>query len=279
MRDDDLKREIDWLADGIPPPPRDVREVVRGGTAMRRRRRAVAGVFTVAALAGTAGMVSTVAGPERSSGRLSPAGPAVITKAPEAPRVATFAVRAVARAGLLDPTGTFNDYDRVERIGGAAWDVSFATSICRSDASCDPHPEGNVNLRVEIERGNLVVTGVGGPLSPDARERLLSYAEQPTPEGFGLEFPTVEIESIPDEGLSVVASPLWRGTLGAPAGVVECRVELYDENGDVVYEGPTREQPVPESESMRAGAQHIFGVQPDAVQGDPASADVVCETT
>ena len=286
MYEDDLKREIEVLSRRVQPVPPDLVEVQRNGRRRMWTRRAGVGLLGCALVTATAVGISNapyfareVGGSLRPDGYVAPAaGAAFGQPASMNPRVATFGVRAVAQAGLLDPTGDFNDYERVQPVsGGAAWLVSFDTSTCDASTNCEPNPDGDVELRVEIDRGEMFVSEVTGPMDDESRERVLSYREEPTPENVGLEFPVVRIEGTPDEGISVVTSPLWRGRLSDADGPVDCHVEVYDENGETIYTGPTTEQPKPSSESMRAGTQHIFGVPAEKVTGEPASAAVLCE--
>lgn len=106
-------------------------------------------------------------------------------------RVATFAVRAVAQAGLLNPLGDLHDYQGVESAQ-SGWVVNFDAFVCDA-TTCDSNPGGNSQLTVELQGDTLVVAEASGPFGEDTRQKLLSYREQVTSEEVGLQFPFLSV--------------------------------------------------------------------------------------
>lgn len=83
-------------------------------------------------------------------------------------RVATFAVRALAHAGLTDPLGHFNDYKILHDTSPARWEAYFETYTCAPDV-CDRHPEGNSSVFVVADGSRLRVEKIEGPVSEQQR--------------------------------------------------------------------------------------------------------------
>jgi hypothetical protein len=273
---DDNRTTILSLAERVDVPPSDAREAIRRGRRRRVRGRIGSGiVLTALAASGFVG-VGTVLDGSDSAGTSGGAVPAAGSGV-ENSRVATFAVRALAQAGLANPVGDFNDYRSAERADDG-WVVSLETVRC-DPSTCTDHPDGDGSLEVRLDRGALQIVSVTGPYTDEQREELLAYREEPNEERFGLLFVSPKLVEGADEGISVITSPLWTGPLGAAeSSAVECRVELYDESGALVYSGDWRPQPAPNEEEMRSGSITIFGVPREQVEGDPASAEVPCQT-
>lgn len=274
---DDNRNRILALAERVEVPPSDVRAVMERGRRRRFRERAAMGaVLTVIAAAGFVG-ASRALDDRPNPGPAAASGMAVQNEV-ENSRVATFAVRALVQAGLADPTGDFNDYQSAQRVEGG-WLVTLETLQC-DPSSCSDHPDGHGSLEVALDRGTLQIVEANGPYTDAQRQELLSYREEPNDERFGLQFVSAKVVESPDEGVSVIASPLWRGPLdGSAPADVECRVELYDAAGSVVYQGEWRPQPPPPVEALRSGSISIFGIPPEEIEGAPERAAIPCRTT
>ncbi|MGI8621352.1 MAG: hypothetical protein ACR2LD_06085 [Actinomycetota bacterium] len=269
-----MKRQFERAADRVEAPPTDYESVFRGGRSRLWRARASAVLLSGALAAAGFSLLSLPEdAADESSERVQSA--AQETATVPAPRVATFAVRAVAQAGVLNPAGDFSDYKSVESIQNG-WVANFDAFICGT-ATCDPNPGGNSQLTIEVRGDTLVVTEASGPIGDDALQSLLSYREQVTSEEVGLQFPFLRIGGSPDEGTSILASPLWTGPIPASGVQMECHLSVKDNDGVVVFER-TLVEPLPQREEMRAGTKFILGIPGDLAQ-EASNAELVCDTT
>ena len=273
---DELKRVFESVTDSIEVPTPDVAGVVKAG---RRRIRlnglvlvllvlglGLGGSYLIGSLPGPGSAESTrVSGGIETSNQnstqegISSITPAEVTDS----RVASFAVRALAHAGLLDPLGHFNDYQGVEKsVDG--WSVTFDTYLCKP-STCSSHPEGdNTRMTVELRDGALHASDLLGPGGADARSKLQQYSEQPGDEQVAVEFPFLNVAGpleAPDEGISVYTSPLWTGSIPTEKGSgVECRIEVLNQDGSVVFERSLGVEELPSHEADRSGSIKIVGI-------------------
>lgn len=195
-------------------------------------------------------------------------------------RVATFATRAAAAGGLIDPTGGFADYQRVVGPEAGTWQVFFTTSECLvtpTSEGCEPGDD--LIVEVELRRDRLGVREVRGPVTAEERGRVLAYEEPATPESPRFVFTDVVIADGVDEGLQLRTTAVWTGPIPAsPALTFACHVELLSEDGVILYRGPEIELSPPPSEDQRSGAIYSFGtpvIDADAAQRAERG-EVVC---
>ncbi|MBA3423795.1 MAG: hypothetical protein H0W55_13405 [Actinobacteria bacterium] len=274
---DDLRRLFNRASIDFDTPAPDYRDVLQGGRRRLWTRRLGAVTFLVALLVGGGTLVTGLPWTNESTSGDStqPAAQTTTQYVPDT-RVASFAVRAIADAGLLDPKGTFNDYKGVEEATGG-WQVNFDAFVCGS-ATCEPNSDGDTQLSVQVENGVLSIYDATGPLPDDATQRLLDFKEEPTPEGVDLQFPFLRISDSLDEGVSVIASPVWTGPIPARAALqVDCRLNILNEGGAVVFDR-LLDEPLPQTEEQRAGTKYVWGL-PESLRDEAAQASVVCQTT
>lgn len=273
---DELKRVFESVADSIEVPTPDVAGVVKAG----RRRIQLNGLVLVLLVLGLglggSYLIGSLPGPGTTESTRVPGGvetsnqnsmrdgtsSIMPAEVPDS-RVASFAVRALAHAGLLDPLGHFNDYQAVERSVDR-WSVTFDTYLCKP-STCTSHPEGdNTRLTVELRDGALHASDLSGPAGTDARDKLQQYSEQPGGEQVTIEFPFISVAGpleAPDEGISVYTSPLWTGSISTEKGSeVECRVEVLNQDGSVVFERSLGVEEFPSQETERSGSIKIVGI-------------------
>lgn len=189
-------------------------------------------------------------------------------------RIASFSVRAVAHAGLIDPFGTFYDY-MVATAAGERWQVFFDPFACirtLEKETCNRlAPARSAVLTVVLEDGELRVADASGPMNNGQRASLMSYREAlgENVEVSQLEYVSVELAAAVEgtigsdsKNLSIKASGLWTGPISG-AGVASCTFFARDAEGEVVYETELPKRYAPTTEEARAG--EIIGT---AMPGD-----------
>lgn len=271
-----IRDNMKSLVSSFDVPASDLAAVRRRG----RRRLAARMVTTVAAISMGGAVVTGAIIASLDSGTIqsetqvgSATGGSIASPVPNS-RVATFAVRNMAQAGLLNPVGRFTDYQSVDD-GDGNWVASFKFSTCDDTTTCTG--EQSARLTVVVDNGKLRATEANGPFTEEERERLLAYRESPDDEDIRLEFPFVHFRQSPDEQTTVIASPLWTGPIPSGAATrVECDLKVFDDNGNVIFER-TLDEPLPNSEEMRAGTIHLFGI-PSEVRDNAADVKVNCRT-
>lgn len=198
-------------------------------------------------------------------------------------QAATFGIRAIADAGLLDPLGQYYGYDGIVRHEDR-WVMSFRSSTCYRNEdveTCDPntgtrqeiHDDAWLELAIEDER--FVVTEAFGRFTDEQEDRLRAYTEPATIEQTHLEFPTVRLDrSTREEGWEIRAADLWAGPLPAPGVWSVCTPEIYDSGGAVLWTGRSIAFHTRKGEYFRANGLLYTGAM--EVEGEPARADLVC---
>lgn len=254
-----------------------------GSTTMRSAAGAAALVFAMVAVLGLAltvvlGLVPDIS-PATAAGPYPQEAQSEETNVTD-DRIASFAVRAVAEAALIDPLGRFYDYLSTSRSGNE-WFVDFDVASCyrtRQVETCNPG--GSASVTVGERDGSLVVIDAQGPMTSGQREELLAYSEAATEEGPELQFPVVRISeplpSRPDasEYLEVRASGLWTGDLSL-ASPQDCTLEVLDESGTVVFSKAIPGAIPPTKDSDRAGTMLGMGIP--AGEFEASSARISCE--
>lgn len=191
-------------------------------------------------------------------------------------RVTTFAVRAVAEAGLTDTDGLRLEY-RGHQPTQSGWLVEFAAAHCENGQNCVDQEPVQLGVRALGSTLEIPVESISG-LDSSATNAISTYRELLTSESTSLEFLAPTLVQSADESQSVSTSELWTGSL-PDEGVemsVTCQVEIYDQAGTVIHKGQQLEILVPTDEGSRTDdGGHEFGV-PQEVTGAAASADVVC---
>ena len=229
--------------------------------------RRVASILVIAALAG--GTPSLV-----KAGDALP---------PESQQVATFAVRDIAQAGLLDPLGDYYSYETVSQ-NDTEWVVSFVASHCYQNdeiETCDPYQgrEGELEpdawLEVAESDGAFEVTGAFGRFSDDQRDAVMGYSEPADLEEAHALYPTVRLD--PDrheDGYDIRAAGMWAGVLPEEGRTwTICRSQILDEHGNVVWTNRSDTAEGSRGEEFRSGWLLFIG----AIEVDGAdSARIAC---
>lgn len=181
-------------------------------------------------------------------------------------RAATFAIRAVAHAGLLDPTGVSYDYVDIQSTD-SGWTAFFEVWDCRESVElgrCVRASTDSAFLDVAVEDDTLLVSETTASLSAEQRDKIMQYREQFSAESPGFEFPYVELTKFDDTSLGVQGSPLWTGPIpyntesGTVSQVARCEARVFDDAGDVIFTGSAGggdhvELEPPSTEEMRSG--------------------------
>lgn len=193
---------------------------------------------------------------------------------PMSQQAATYAIRAIASAGLLDPLGQYYSYKSVVSLEDR-WVVSFASSTCYRDEhieTCDPNTdtdgdgygETDAWLEIAIDQGDFFVTSAFGRFSDEDRSRLAAYREPAVVEPAHLEWPTVRLDV--EEGerfLRLRAANLWAGFIDDDVVWAVCRTIGYDDQGNVVYEDERALAHRARGEDSRSGGLFGSGVPSD----------------
>ncbi len=198
-------------------------------------------------------------------------------------QAATFAIRAVAHAGLLDPLGQYYGYEAIVPYEDR-WVVAFRTATCYRDErveTCDPNagsreePVEDAWLEVAVEDDHFVATDAFGRFTGAQEDAVRSYSEPAAVEETHLEFPTVRVDpSRRGDGWDVRAVDLWAGPLPARGVWSVCTPVLYGSGDEPLWRGE-RFALAARGESMRSGG--IFGTGSIEVDEEPARAAMECE--
>ena len=199
-------------------------------------------------------------------------------------QAATFGVRAIAHAGLLDPLGQYYSYDGIVQHDDR-WVMAFRSSTCYRDEkveTCDPNT-GTRNesypdawLEIAIEDDHFVVTDAFGRFDEESEAAVRDYTEPATIEQTHLEWPSVRLDrSTYEEGWEIRAAELWAGPLPARGVWSVCNGEIYDDAGRVLWTGRALAFRARNGEGFRAGGLLYVGAVD--VEGDPARAALLCE--
>jgi hypothetical protein len=181
---------------------------------------------------------------------LVPAGAARDPLDPLTQQAATFAIRAIAHAGLLDPLGEYYSYETIF-AGEDGWVVSFVASHCYQNdrvETCDPYQGRGEDLEpdawVEISDadGAFEITDAFGRFSDEQRDHVAGYSESSELEEGHAAFPTVRLDPARnEEGYYIRAAGMWAGVLPARGRISTlCRPEVLDADGNVVWSDERR---------------------------------------
>jgi len=205
---------------------------------------------------------------------------------PVTQQAATFALRAIAQAGLFDPLGDYYDYQEITHPGDR-WVVSFVAMHCYRNErieTCDPY-QGRDSFNVpdawlEIAEldGSFVITNAFGRFSDEDRDELASYSEPSTPEPGHQEYLTVRVDPSQSEGgVEIRAANIWAGVLPEDDNLWSiCRAEILDAEGNVIWTARARHAQKERGEPFRSGGLVYMGAM-EVAPGDAASARITCE--
>lgn len=199
-------------------------------------------------------------------------------------QAATFGIRAIAHAGLLDPLGQYYGYDGIVRPG-EHWVMSFGSSTCYRNGrveTCDPNtgtreePQTDAWLEIGIEENHFVVTEAIGRFTQEDEATLRSYTEPAAIEETHLEFPTVRVDhSLREDGWELRAALLWAGPLPARGVWSVCKPVMYDGDGNALWTGDAFAHGTRRGEYFRSNG--LFGAGTVELDEEPARADMLCE--
>lgn len=202
----------------------------------------------------------------------------------EADQAATYAIRNIAQAGLLDPLGQYYGYSGILDLEDR-WVISFQSNTCYDSEElyhCDPNtgsrddPQDDAWLEIRVEGNEFVVSDAFGRFTVEQEADLRAYREPTTIEPTHLEFPTVRIDPGWEQGLyNMRGSNLWAGHLPAVGTWSVCRPTAYDSEGNVIYEGVLFADGARRNEYFRSNGHFLIEV-PD-LPTEPASAAMPCE--
>jgi hypothetical protein len=185
------------------------------------------------------------------------------TPSPKAQQAATFSIRDIAQAGLLDPLGEYYSYEAVSENENG-WVVSFIASHCYQNdeiETCDPYQgrEGDLEpdawLAVAENDDAFEVTDAIGRFTDDQRDTLMDYSESSELEEAHALYPTVRLDPDRHEsGYDIRAAGMWAGVLPAEGRTwTICRAEILDRNGDVVWTDRSDHAQGSRGEAFRSG--------------------------
>lgn len=168
---------------------------------------------------------------------------------------ATFAIRSVAGAGLVDPLGLTWDYLGITGADGA-WTASFEVIECRAPAErvrveseiC-PRTGRLVDVTVELEAGSFKVTAVSEDATVEERSRLLAWIAERETEPAHFEDLVVKVSSPGDEPVAHGWS-LWTGPIPAPDLFTQCVFEYFDKESALLHRSRTVELRVSNSDEQ-----------------------------
>ena len=199
-------------------------------------------------------------------------------------QAATYGIRAIAHAGLLDPLGQYYGYDGILQHEDR-WVIAFRSSTCYRNEqmeTCDPNSGTREEhfpdawLEITIRDGMFVIADAFGRFTEEDEAELRAYTEPSTIEPTHLEFPTVRIDpSLHEAGYEIKAAMLWAGPLFVPGVWSVCQAEVYDAQGNVLWKGRKIAFDTRPGEYFRSNG--LLGMETGEIEGEPASADMVCE--
>lgn len=199
-------------------------------------------------------------------------------------QAATFAIRGIAEAGLLDPLGQYYGYDGILRFEDR-WVIAFRSGTCYRNEeveTCDPNTgtreaqHTDAWLEIAIEDDSFIVSDAFGRFTAEQESELRAYREPATIEPTHLEFPTVRLDrSIHDEGWEIRGADLWAGPLYVPGVWSVCTPTIYDAADNVLWTGRAIAFSTRRGEYFRSNG--LFGTGVEHVEGEPARADMACE--
>lgn len=272
----ELDRRLRALAGESTP---DLDDVAKGGRAYRKRSV----LRRVSALVVIVGLVA-LGGPSALRSLRDDDARLAVTQG-EIPdsRAATFALRAVAQAGLMNSKDDYYlSYEETQRTEGG-WIAQFKALRCTTTPdvhTCNPIAGngGRTPLEVTVVEGQLRVTGAPEDIPGDKRERLLAFAEAPDPiDPHPEHAPVVLRQGDPEadgESLIFSVASYWAGPLPDRVLTFGCFVRAYNDQGEVVYESHAHAYESPRSEERRTGGVLSSGF-PAATNA--TRAEMICE--
>lgn len=184
-------------------------------------------------------------------------------------RVAVVALEALTEAGMRDPGGSSVDYKGTTSTEGE-WISRFVRLDCEEaepEKTCTVEDEALlVHIEIEGEEvqggygevvasdGALHITDVTGNVTPEEREMLVGYSAALDGGPPTQVFDPVLVDKTPrNDSYTVHASIYWTGPIPSRLET-ECRIEVIDGSGKVIYEGPSFPARSPRKEVMRDSA-------------------------
>lgn len=201
---------------------------------------------------------------------------------------ATFAIRAIAGVGLLDPTGEFYDYKSIEKRD-TGWVVTFDAEDCSGSletGACSDGPDTHGQVHVALQGEVLSITQTTGPFAEAVEHDLLEYhSAAPTPQEPHFEYPYVEIVDLGDGETGILGSYVWTGPI--PYGQSEdvaggCEGYVSTKQGELVFKGVASSTSelkldVPDTEELRSGGISGVPLPPDLdISVEGLKADIRC---
>ncbi|HVF52366.1 MAG TPA: hypothetical protein VNC78_02040 [Actinomycetota bacterium] len=199
-------------------------------------------------------------------------------------RIASFAMRAVADVGLLNPDGALYVYRGFE-TEGPEWVVQFSASRCFDTPTRETCRRLERALLTIVEDGrDLRVIEIKGPMSAQQQRSLRAYRERTRPidkPGFEMPAPVVSYPR-PEwphssEYFKVEAVPLWIGPLSSAPASHTCTVTVFDEDGDQIGTKKSSQVRAATKEGERSNA--IVGLAFKRGDVPAVSAKASCEKT
>jgi hypothetical protein len=199
-------------------------------------------------------------------------------------QAATFGIRAIAQAGLLDPLDQYYGYDGIVRYEDR-WVIAFQSSTCYRNErveTCDPNagsreePISDAWLEIVVDGDHFAITDAFGRFTEEQEADLRAYTEPAVIEETHLEFPTVRIDpSRHGEGWDIRAAHLWAGPLPAVGVWSVCTVVVYGDEDVELWRGWTIGFKARRNEYFRSNG--LLGTGVSDLDEEPARAAIECE--
>jgi hypothetical protein len=200
---------------------------------------------------------------------------------------ASFGVRAMGEANLLDPLGKLMDYEGITQSDGG-WLLMFKPFECDRSGGVEScklvDGSDRVILTVEQAGDVLRVVDVAGTVSETSQAELLRYQEPASLERLALTYPVIRFDkstedaerSLGEDAWEVRAVALWTGPVTSAAVTAECSLVAIDDDGNEVASEQLSDVPSPNEESMRSGSELITGFSANGAQ--VATVQIECTT-
>lgn len=187
-----------------------------------------------------------------------------------ADRAAAFAARALASAGLLDPSATLYGLDSSRQLGDREWAFTFRRSEClATDVTESCYDTGQTAVVTVAATGeSFTIRRVEG-LQPNDAGRVAGYRESRSDQQPGWTFPQVVVHDRPGAS-HFEGAALWEGPIGAVGLGSKCRPGIRDDStGEILWVAERSiELAPPQSPEDRLGMILTLGAVPaDAPSG------------